>query len=165
MKPVESEDYRALVDLVDEVEAAYCQRQQLDHLNILTMRDVDHISKFLPNHVRVKWIREYRDRPFPEKVKPFPHFIKFLELPLSGKQERYEVLKQVNVCFKCFGNHKKQECPKKDPCPTCGSQLHHVLLCKGNDPKEKTKNAPETEQPKTRDDSREETHNHMVQSH
>ena len=43
------------------------------------MRDVDHISKFLPNHVRVEWIRKYRDMPSPEKVKPFPHFMKFLE--------------------------------------------------------------------------------------
>ena len=171
MNPAKSEHYRALVDLVDEVEAAHCQRQELDHLNILTMRDVDHISKFLPNHVRVEWIRKYRDMPSPEKVKPFSHFMKFLErereavarlaesqpikkrftrqqyhasangrmtkfykcaypahrkdntdhttneckefrkLPLSGKQGRYEVLKQVNACFKCFGNHKKQDCP------------------------------------------------------
>ena len=52
-KPAESEDYRALVDLVDEFEAAYCQLQELDHLNILTMRDVDYISKFLTSVVRV----------------------------------------------------------------------------------------------------------------
>ena len=60
----------------------------------------------------------------------------FQKLPLSGKQGRYEVLKQVNAFFKCFGNHKKQDCPKNDPWPTCESQLHHVLLCKGKDPKE-----------------------------
>ena len=83
---------------------------------------------------------------------------------MSGKQGRYEVLKQVNACFKCFGNYKKQDCPKKDPCPTCGSQLHYVLLCKGKDPKEKSKNGLETEQPKAQDDSREETHIDMVQS-
>ena len=224
LKPVDSEDYRALVDLVDEVEAAYCQLQELDHLNILTMRDVDHISKFLPKHARVEWIRKYRDMPSTEKIKPFPQFMKFLErereavsrlaesqpvkkrfprqqyhtsagcqgtkfykcaypahrkdkinhttseckefqkLPVSGKQGRYEVLKQVNACFKCFGNHKKQDCPKKDPCTTCGSQSHHVLLCRGNDPKEKAEHPLETEQSKTRDDSREETHSHMVQS-
>ena len=88
----------------------------------------------------------------------------FQKLPVSGKQGRYEVLKQVNACFKCFGNHKKQDCPKKDPCPTCGSQSHHVLLCRGNGPKEKAEHPLETEQSKTRDDSREETHSHMVQS-
>ena len=46
LKPAESEDYRALVDLVDEVEAAYCQLQELDYLNILTMRDVDISANF-----------------------------------------------------------------------------------------------------------------------
>ena len=88
----------------------------------------------------------------------------FQKLPVSGKQGRYEVLKQVNACFKCFGNHKKQDCPKKDPCPTCGSQSHHVLLCRGNDPKEKAEHPLETEQSKTRDDNRGETHSHMVHS-
>ena len=74
LKPAESEDYQALVDLVDEVEAAYCQLQEFDHLNILTMRDVDHISKFLPNHMRLEWICKYADMPSPEKVRPIPTF-------------------------------------------------------------------------------------------
>ena len=60
LKPVESEDYKALVELVDEVEAAYCQLQELNHLDVLTMQDVDHFSKFLPSHVRVEWIRKYQ---------------------------------------------------------------------------------------------------------
>ena len=78
LKPVESEDYKALVELVDKVEAAFCQLQELSHLDVLTMRDVDHISKFLPSHVRVEWIRKYQDLPSTEKIKPFPHFMKFL---------------------------------------------------------------------------------------
>ena len=78
LKPLESEDYKALVELVDEVEAAYCQLQELSHLDVLTMRDVDHISKFLPSHVRGEWIRKYQDLPSTEKIKPFPHFMKFL---------------------------------------------------------------------------------------
>ena len=224
LRPVESEDYKALVELVDEVEAAFCQLQELSHLDVLTMRDVDHISKFLPSHVRVEWIRKYQDLPSTEKIKPFPHFMKFLnrereaiarlaesqpvkkkfarqhyqtsagsrstkfykcaypahrkdhinhttseckefqKLPVSGKQGRYEVLKQVNACFKCFGNHKKQECPRKDPCPTCGSQLHHILLCKEKSPKDKPENTPELEQPKPNDGSREGTSSHMIQS-
>ena len=79
LKHVESEDYRALLELVDEVEAAYCQLQELNHLSILTMRDVDHISEFLPSHVRVEWIRKYQDMSSAEKVNPFPHFMKFME--------------------------------------------------------------------------------------
>jgi phosphoglycolate phosphatase-like HAD superfamily hydrolase len=58
LKHVESEDYRAIIELVNEVEAAYCQLQELDHLGILTVRDVDHISEFLQSHVRVEWIRK-----------------------------------------------------------------------------------------------------------
>jgi hypothetical protein len=207
-----------------EVEAAFCQLRELDHLNILTMRDVDQISKFLPTHVRVEWIRKYQDMPSSERVKPFPYFMKFLErereavarlaesqplkkkfskqhyqasatgrsakfyqcaypahrkdninhttseckefqkLPVSGKQGKYEVLKQINACFKCFGNHKRQECPKKGPCPACGSQLPHVLLCKEKNRWEKAEFVPASEQPKPHDDSREEANSHMVQS-
>ena len=71
LKPVESEDYTAVIELVDEVEAAYCQLQELNHVNILTMRDVDHISEHLPSHIRVEWIRKYHDMSSGEKVNPF----------------------------------------------------------------------------------------------
>ena len=227
LKHVESEDYRALIELVDEVEAAYCQRQELNHLSILTMRDVDHISEFLASYVRVEWIRKYQGMSSAEKVNPFPHFMKFMErereavaklaenqpakkrlprfersrvkgqqyqsnaasqggkfykcafpahrkdntnhktcecnefrkLEVSGKQGRYELLKQVNACFKCFGNHKRQDCPKTDPCSSCGSKSHHQLLCK-------TKNPPNIppEQPEVRDDNREGKESNVVQS-
>ena len=39
------------------------------------------------------------------------------------------MLKEVNACFKCFGNHRKHNCPKKDTCSSCGSNQHHTLLC------------------------------------
>ena len=35
----------------------------------------------------------------------------FNKLPVSSKEGKYELLKQVNVCFKCFGNDKKQKLP------------------------------------------------------
>ena len=53
----------------------------------------------------------------------------FQKLSISGKDGRYELLKQVNACFKCFGNHRKLNCPKKLPCSSCGSDQHHSLLC------------------------------------
>jgi hypothetical protein len=227
LKPVESEDYRALIELVDEVEAAYCQLQELNHVNILTMRDVDHISEHLPSHIKVEWVRKYHDMSPGEKVNPFPWFMKFLErereavarlaenqppkkrfqryekgrvkgqsnqtqadarggkfykcaypahrkdninhttsecnefkrLAVSGKQGKYELLKEVNACFKCFGNHKRQNCPQKDPCPSCGSQSHHQLLCRKKDLAEI---APE--QTKALGNSQEEKSSHMVQS-
>ncbi len=54
----------------------------------------------------------------------------FKKLPVSGKKGRYEMLKQVNTCFKCFSNHTKQNCPKKhvlhvEAINTIPSCVHH----------------------------------------
>ena len=53
----------------------------------------------------------------------------FQKLPVGGKEGKYELLKQIDACFKCFGNHRKLNCPKKHPCSSCGSDQHHSLLC------------------------------------
>ena len=58
---------------------AYCQLQELNHLNILTMRDVDHGSEFLPSHSIVEWTRIHQDMSPAEKLNPFPHFMKFMK--------------------------------------------------------------------------------------
>lgn len=67
----------------------------------------------------------------------------FHKLPVK---ERYELLKQVNACFSCFGNHQRRDCPKKDHC-SCGNGQHHQLLCENK--------RPEKEEDKT---TRKETH-------
>ena len=54
----------------------------------------------------------------------------FQKLPISGEGGKFELLKQVNACFICFGNHPQQKCPNKKPCSLCGSEKHHFLLCK-----------------------------------
>lgn len=56
----------------------------------------------------------------------------FQKLPISGGGGKYEHLKQVNACFVCFGDHLQQNCPNKKPCSSCGSEKHHVLLCKSD---------------------------------
>jgi hypothetical protein len=56
----------------------------------------------------------------------------FQKLPVGGKNGKYELLKQVDACFKCFGNHRRQDCPKKELC-ACGSREHHQLLCERKD--------------------------------
>ncbi|CAB4032908.1 Hypothetical predicted protein, partial [Paramuricea clavata] len=197
LKPVKEEDYKALVELVNEVESAYSQLEELNQLNTLTMRDVDNLTDLLPTHLKVDWRRKYRDSSSAEKLQPFTPLMKFLDrersvvarlaenqhskkrgndnargysktyhvergakhgqrtyykcafpthrkdtinhtteqckefqkLSISGKDGRYELLKQVNACFKCFGNHRKLNCPKKLPCSSCGSDQHHSLLC------------------------------------
>ena len=60
----------------------------------------------------------------------------FQKLPISGEGGKFELLKQVNACFVCFGNHPQQKCPSKKPCSLCGSEKHHFLLCKSGEKKE-----------------------------
>ena len=63
------------------------------------------------------------------------------ELPISGKGGRFELLKQMNACFVFCGNNPQQKWPNKKPYSLCGSEKHHVLLCKS----EKVKTDPKTE--------------------
>ncbi|KAL9987900.1 hypothetical protein ACROYT_G002280 [Oculina patagonica] len=60
----------------------------------------------------------------------------FQKLPISGEGGKFELLKQVNACFVCFGNHPQQKCPNKKPCSLCGSEKHQFLLCKSGKRKE-----------------------------
>ena len=55
---------------------------------------------------------------------------------VSGEGGKFELLKQVNACFVCFGNHPQQKCPNKKPCSLYGSEKHHFLLCKSGKKKE-----------------------------
>ena len=54
----------------------------------------------------------------------------FQKLPISGEGGKFELLKQVNACFVCFGDHPQLKCPNKKPCMSCGSEKHHALLCR-----------------------------------
>ena len=65
--------------LVDEVESAYSQLEELNQLNTLTMRDVDNLTDLLPTHLKVDWRRKYRDLSSAEKLQPFTPLMKFLE--------------------------------------------------------------------------------------
>jgi len=54
----------------------------------------------------------------------------FQKFPISGEGGKFELLKQVNACFVCFGNHPQQKCSNKKPCSLCESEKHHFLPCK-----------------------------------
>ena len=43
---------------------------------------------------------------------------------------KLEALKNVNACFRCFGDHMRYQCQNKLPCSSCGKTNHHHLLCK-----------------------------------
>ena len=79
LKPVKEEDYKGLVELVDEIESAYSQLDELKRLSTLTMRDVDFISELLPTHLKVDWRRKYRDLSPDDKLQPFKFFMTLLE--------------------------------------------------------------------------------------
>ena len=76
---VKEGDYKGLVHLVDEVECAYAQLEEMKRVDTLTMRDVDFVGDLLPAHSRIEWIRKYHDLSTEDKVHPFSHFMKFLE--------------------------------------------------------------------------------------
>ena len=38
----------------------------------------------------------------------------FRKLPISGEGGKFELLKQVNACFVCFGNHPQRKCLTRD---------------------------------------------------
>ena len=65
----------------------------------------------------------------------------FQKLPISKEGGWFELLKQMNACFVCLGNHPQQKCSKKKPCSLCGGEKHHVLLCKSK----KVKTDPKTD--------------------
>ena len=46
----------------------------------------------------------------------------FEKFPIGGKGGRFELLKQMNTCFVCFGNHPQQKCPNKKLRLLCGSE-------------------------------------------
>ena len=63
----------------------------------------------------------------------------FRKLPISGEGGKYELLKQMNACFICFGHHRREKCPNEKTCSYCGSEGHHFLLCKSEREKEDPK--------------------------
>ena len=89
LKPIVSEDFKGLVELVDVVESAYSQLSEPGNLNILTMRDVDRISELLLNHLKIEWRRRYRDITPAEKIRPFVSFMQFLEISCALLPTRF----------------------------------------------------------------------------
>ncbi|XP_048579343.1 uncharacterized protein LOC125560937 [Nematostella vectensis] len=65
--------------MIDVVECAYSQLEEMKKVDVLTMRDVDFVSELLPVHSKIEWIRKYHNLSVEDKVHPFSHFMKFLE--------------------------------------------------------------------------------------
>jgi hypothetical protein len=44
--------------------------------------------------------------------------------------EKYNVLRSVHACFKCFGYHRREQCKSKVFCDNCKKTNHLTLMCK-----------------------------------
>jgi hypothetical protein len=78
LKPLSDNDYKGLVKLVDSVESACSQLEELGQVDILSMRDIDRIAELLPSGLRMLWVRQYHQLDNQAKLKPLSHFVQFL---------------------------------------------------------------------------------------
>ena len=46
-----------------------------------------------------------------------------------SREKKFESLRKVKRCFRCFSDHLRSDCTVNDPCKSCSSTEHHVLLC------------------------------------
>ena len=46
-----------------------------------------------------------------------------------SRSEKFEKLRNVGACFRCFGQHLRSECRASEPCDICGKTSHNSLLC------------------------------------
>ena len=49
---------------------------------------------------------------------------------LNPVEAKYDALRSVNACFRCFADHRRNRCRKRDPCENCGDSRHHTLMCR-----------------------------------
>jgi len=78
LKPVKDDDFKGVVHLVDEVEAAYAQLNELGKTDILSMREIDQISELLPSNTRMLWVRLYHELDQNARIRPLDSFMQFL---------------------------------------------------------------------------------------
>lgn len=78
LKPVRDEDYKGLVQLVDEVEGIHAQLDELGQVEIISTREIDAICELLPSATRMVWIRAYHEFSVQDKVRPLVKFLRFL---------------------------------------------------------------------------------------
>lgn len=79
LKNVREDDYKGIVHLVDEVEAAYAQLEELGQVNVISTREIDNICELLPSSTRMVWIRAYHEFSAEDKIRPLNRFLKFLQ--------------------------------------------------------------------------------------
>ena len=59
LKAVQENDFKGIVNLVDEVEGVFAQLQELGQTAVLSAREVDKICELLPSSIRMVWNRMF----------------------------------------------------------------------------------------------------------
>jgi hypothetical protein len=90
LRPIKDDDYQGIVNLASEVEAVYAQLQELGHLDLMSLREIDRIAEMLPSGNRMLWMRTYQELSTGEKIRPLNAFMQFL------KTERASVMRMVS---------------------------------------------------------------------
>ena len=194
LKPVKSEDYRALTDFANKIEGWYTQLAAIDQLANVGLVQVDRLCNLLPVRIKEGWHEIHKGLgDHQTKMHPFTEFTMYLiqrrtavsrlvdqepvvrrskEVFSHGtgvvgnapkqkvkwkcvihrdselvahvtencktfialtRDEKYEALKEVHACFRCFENHNRRFCKFKKPCQKCGKIGHHTLLCRAEE--------------------------------
>ncbi|CAB3993010.1 Hypothetical predicted protein [Paramuricea clavata] len=133
IKAVPTNDYKGLVELVDELESAYSQLEELGNLDILTLRDVDFITELLPCYLKVNEkqsrMAEYQPK---GRRNEFPKYER-----RKQHVQGYHVGKQSSKkYYKCaYPSHRKDsishttsECKEFQKLPVSGKEGKSELL-------------------------------------
>ena len=94
LRPVEEDNFKGVVYLVDEVEDAFAQLKELGQTDVLSMREIDRISELLPISTRMLWIRQYHQLEDRDKVRPLEKFMKFLQAERASVTRLAELQKK-----------------------------------------------------------------------
>ena len=78
LKPVRPEDYRYLTEFVDIVESCYTQLATINHLDCISILDVDNLSRLLPVSAKEGWHERYQMLAGDAQLHPFKDFTVYL---------------------------------------------------------------------------------------
>jgi len=79
LKLVKEGDARKLVKIANAVESSYSQFSEVGLLQAFTLSPVDTLANLLPTSIRRDWDRHFHILTHEERIKPFPHLMRFLE--------------------------------------------------------------------------------------
>ena len=78
LRPVRQEDYKYFTDFSNQVEACYTQLATINHLECITIRDVDNLCTLLPTSLKEGWYEKHLTLSPQNQLHPFQAFTQYL---------------------------------------------------------------------------------------